>query len=658
MKITAISAALRKAVFTENHLADRTNLNYPCPSANCKPMVVLDMCGIAGIVDFDGALEAAPHEIDAMTGTMACRGPDSDGTWISRHVALGHRRLAIIDIEHGLQPMTVESGHLGQRMPITIVFSGEVYNYAELRNDLLARGHKFLTRSDTEVVLVAYLEWGEELVEKLAGMYAFAVWDSRTESLLLVRDRMGVKPLFYAVSKKTIVFGSEPKALFAHSTVSPAVNLDSLREALTSARGEGWGFWNDVHEIAPGSLAKFSRDGLSKKTYWRIETVPHTDSVETTCDKIRYMLEGIVGEQLVADVSRGLLLSGGLDSSALAAISAKNLARHGESVHSFSVGFTEEMYADDMHSAQADGSREESDAPYARSMADFLGAKHTEILLSARDMADPGLWRAVIAANDAPIGGEMFSSLYLLSAAVREYCPVVLSGESADELFGGYRWFFVPKLQSIEMFPWLVGPLSARSMLRDSLLTALDLKSYAADAYHDAIGAIDRLDGESEFEWRMRKMCYLALTRYLRIALHRKDRMSMAAGLEVRVPFADHRLVQYVFNTPWWMKTHDGREKSLLRSAVKDLLPTAISYRKKCPYPGIRSAEYVRLLSMQVSHLAAQGHKVFELIDRRKVDSITVSREGGTSNEDHGRLEVVLMIANWIDVYNPVLNLP
>lgn len=612
------------------------------------------MCGIAGWLSFDRDLRLHRPELDAMTRTMACRGPDAEGIWLDRHAALGHRRLAVIDIEGGCQPMTVRTDD-GE---VAITYSGEVYNFTELRNELVGRGHRFRTRSDTEVVLHGYLEWEQAVADRLNGMYAFAVWDARSDQLVLIRDRMGVKPLYYYRTEDGVLFGSEPKAILANSLADRSVDLDGLRELVSFTQTPGSAVWRGMREVVPGGVVTVDHGGLRERRYWTLPTHVHTDDQRTTVDTVRLLLEDIVGRQLVSDVPRCTLLSGGLDSSVITALAAAQLAERGEKVRSFAVDFVGR--ADDF---VADDLRPTSDTPYASELAAHAGTKHQAIVLDHAAIADQSVRRAVITARDSPLSlGDMDASLYLLFRAIREHSTVALSGESADEVFGGYRWFHQPEVQTSATFPWMAVFVSgARAQVSDrfnpEITAALDVRSYIRDCYRGAIAEVERADGENDQEMRMRVMCYLHLTRFVRMLLDRKDRISMAVGLEVRVPFCDHRLVEYVYNTPWSMKTYDGREKSLLRAAAVDLLPRSVLYRAKAPYPATLDPLYTGALVQQAKELLTTNDPVFDLVERNWLERITQLDSSTMPIDVRNGIERVLDLSTWLDIYRPQLRL-
>ncbi|MFE2108553.1 asparagine synthase (glutamine-hydrolyzing) [Kitasatospora sp. NPDC059463] len=611
------------------------------------------MCGIVGWVDFERDLTLEHATVNAMTDTMACRGPDAEGVWIDRHAAIGHRRLSVIDLEGGRQPMVAEED--GRALAV-LTFSGEIYNYRELRSELTVLGHRFRTNSDTEVVLRAYLQWGHDMVHRLNGMFAFGIWDIRREELVLYRDRMGVKPLFYFPTPHGVLFGSEPKAILANPAVPRRVNADGLREILDMVKTPEHALFTGMAEIRPGHLVRVGRQGLTKHRYWALEAREHTDSLDTTITTVRELLEDIISRQLISDVPLCSLLSGGLDSSAVTALAAKALKAQGAGpVRSFSVDFVgaaENFVPDPL--------RATPDAPFVRDLAELVHADHKEILLDSDDLSDPAIRAAVLAATDQPPVwyGDLWPSLYLLFRAVRERSTVALSGESADELFGGYSWFHDPEVLTAETFPWLTttpAPFYDGTPLFDpALLNRLDIPARRRQAYHEAIAEVPTIPGQTGLEKRMRELGYLNLTRFVNTLLDRKDRMSMAVGLEVRVPFCDHRLVEYVFNTPWAMKKFDGREKSLLRAATRDLLPQSIIERVKAPYPSTQDSGYEKKLRDRLTEtLTNPNAPIHPLLDHKKTKQRLNNPITNESTQiTRIDLEVPLALNNWLHTYN------
>ncbi|WP_019548760.1 asparagine synthase (glutamine-hydrolyzing) [Streptomyces sulphureus] len=612
------------------------------------------MCGIAGWVAFNDDLTAHQKTVDAMTATMSDRGPDASGTWVRTHVALGHRRLAVIDPPGGIQPMTATT----PRGEVTLVYTGETYNFAELRHRLRGLGHHFRTESDTEVVLNAYLEWGEQAVDRLNGMYAFALWDARKDTLLLVRDRMGVKPLYLYPTADGVLFGSEPKAILANPRAQRVVDLDCLHELIGFTKAPGWSLWKGMSEVEPGTVTTVDRQGIRHRTYWSLPTREHTDDRESTVERVRELLGDTAQRQSVSDVPLCALLSGGLDSSAVTALTAPHVRELGEQLRTFSVDFLGQE-----SSFAPDEMRETPDTPFIRDVVAHVRTEHRDVVLDPSELVDPELRRAVVRARDIPVGlGDIDSSMYLLFRAIREHSTVTLSGEFADELFGGYIWFHHPAARDAPTFPWLAfqnaHTTDRTALLHPRVRERLDIPSYIADQYAEAVAGVEHLDGESETERKMRTISHLHLTRLVRALLDRKDRLSMAVGLEVRVPFADHRLVEYVYNAPWSMKSFDGREKSLLREAVRDALPASVVDRTKSPYPTTQDPRYAKALQEQAREvLAERGSPVFELVDRDWLTERVATEPESLPSDGRLGLERVLDLHHWFDLYQPDVDL-
>ena len=607
------------------------------------------MCGITGWVAFDRDLAQERALIDAMTETMSCRGPDASGVWSDQNATLGHRRLAVIDIPGGAQPMSVSTPN----GDVAMVYSGEVYNFKELRDDLVKRGEKFATSSDTEVVLRGYLQWGEALADRLNGMYAFAIWDSRVRKLVMIRDRMGIKPFYIYPTPDGVLFGSEPKAILANPLAKRIVDKDGLREMMVQVKTPKHAVWKGMREVEPGTIVTVDQNGVRERTYWRLESKLHADDERTTVARVRALLDDIVRRQLVADVPECVLLSGGLDSSAITALSALELA---EPVRTFAVDFV-----DQAQNFTPNDLRPTMDTPYVHEVSEHVGSDHTDIVLDHNQLADLDIRRKVVRARDLPMGiGDMDASLYLLFKAIREQSTVALSGESADEIFGGYRQFHDPAVQKTDAFPWIAignSPVDgAGELLTPALRSALDLDTYVNDRYTDAVAEVTRLEEEDEFTHRMRVMSYLHLTRFVRILLDRKDRMSMAVGLEVRVPFCDHRLVEYVYNTPWSLKTYDGREKSLLRGAARDVLPESVVQRVKSPYPSTSDPRYGAAIQAHAKDLFGSGDDLlFSLIDPAKLQHLIGLDPHNLQPVERTSIERVLDLSVWIDMYRPTI---
>ncbi|GAA0617028.1 asparagine synthase (glutamine-hydrolyzing) [Streptomyces crystallinus] len=618
------------------------------------------MCGITGWVSFRDTREARDtHDarartpvIEAMTAALTPRGPDAGGVWLDEHAAIGHRRLAVIDPAGGVQPMPDRPD-----APTAVLsYSGEIYNHHQLRAELRRLGHTFHTRSDTEVVLRAYAQWGTSLADHLDGMFAFAVWDARAQRLLLVRDRLGVKPLFWAPVDGGLAFASEPKALFRHPELHPRVDADGLREAYSLLFNTGPTVWSGVREVEPGGLLVLDRGGLREHRYWQLAAGVHGDDQDTAVDRVHHLLSTAARAQLEADVPLCSLLSGGIDSTVLTALLADELRlREGPDarLRSYAVD-----YSDQAERFTGDVLRTGHDTPYATEAGAHIGTEHSTVVLDPRALLDPEHRKAVVVARDSPIGvGDMDTSLYLLFGEIRRHSTVALSGEAADEVFGGYPWFHNPKALAATTFPWLLvtGDEAAMPLNPD---LGLRIGEFRDDTYRSALAAVPHADGESPTEHRQREMQHLSLTRWLRQLLHRKDRLSMAQGLEVRVPYCDHRLVEYAFATPWALKSFDGREKSLLRAAGAGLAPESVLWRPKNHYPATHHPDYNRgLQNMARDALGACGGTVRDLADETQIKPCLDTPPDQLQWGHRLRLERVVDLALWLDHHQPELAL-
>ena len=562
------------------------------------------MCGITGWIDWQSDLTTQGKVLDDMVATLAARGPDAAGTYLSRQAAIGHRRLSVVDLEGGRQPMIRYQGD--KRYVIT--YNGELYNTPELRRELETRGYAFTTSSDTEVLLTSYIEWGEACVHRLNGIFAFGIWDEAKQSLFLARDRLGVKPLFYAERNGCLLFASELKALLANPRIQPEIDAEGLAEVfmIGPARTPGHGVFRNVNELKPGYSLLFERSGKRVRQYWKLESMPHTDDFLQTIAKVRELLEDAAKRQLVSDVPLCTLLSGGLDSSTLTAFAALAYKEEGkENLHTYSVD-----YVDNDLYFKANSFQPNADAPWVKRVSDYYGTTHHKIEIDNAELAKT-LVPATLS-RDLPGMADVDTSLYLFCREIKKGATVALSGECADEIFGGYPWFRRPEMIYADAFPWS-NMLNFRcEWLSAEIRQKIKPVEYAMQRYQDALAEVPVLPGEEPVAKRMREIFYLSLTRFMPTLLDRKDRMSMAFGLEVRVPFCDHRIVEYVWNVPWDMKNYQNREKGLLRHAVSDVLPDDVVWRLKSPYPKTHNPAYLttvrdwamRLLSDSTSPLA------------------------------------------------------
>lgn len=612
------------------------------------------MCGITGWVDFTQDLRQQAATLDAMTDTLRLRGPDARGVWIDQHAALGHRRLSIIDPERGLQPMHSPQRGPGNRPRAVISYAGETYNFRELRAELRELGYSFETHCDTEVVLQAYLHWGIDFVHRLNGMYSIALWDTAKDELILVRDRLGVKPLFYYPTADGVLFGSEPKAILANPAVKARATRESLCDALLFLRTPGQVPFSGMKELKPGHWLRVRRGNITEERYWALQAKPHTDDLETTIATVRDLLDDIVARQMVADVPLCALLSGGLDSSTVAAIAQKQRLANGEEpLSTFCIDFVGHT-----ENYRPDPVRPSADAPFAAEVARHIGSNHHNITLDRARLLDPTLREAVLRAWDLPFNfGDLDISLHQLFAHVRQQATVALSGEAADELFGGYLWISDPEARAAQTFPWLkLGAhrgLDPRALFHQAFIDNLGLAEYEEQLYRTALEEVPHLDGESAEDRRTRELNYLTLTRWLPMLLDKKDRMGMASGLEGRVPFCDHRLVEYVFNIPWAMKTFNGESKALLRAAAADLLPESIVRRQKSAFPSIQDPGYDQgLIAGLSTSIHDHDGPLKPFLDPAALQRLGAKSEAGSfSDLERILVESTERLNRWVDTY-------
>ena len=571
------------------------------------------MSGITGWIDFTKDLTREKDILCRMNETLKARGPDAEGVWFSKHAALGHRRLIVVDPEGGIQPMIKNVD--GNRFVIT--YNGRIYNAEELRLKLLSLGHVLHNRSDAGLILAAYLEWGEDCPKYLNGVFAFVIWDEKKQACFAARDRLGAKPFFYTKTKDSFLFGSELKAVLAHPSVEPVLDDEGLAEVLVMgpARTPGCGVFKDIDELRPGHVLRYDRNGLKTWSYWELKSRHHEEDLETTAERVRELFQNAVKRQLTSDVAVGSMLSGGLDSSAIAACAAQVYKEDNRGpLYTFSVD-----YIDNEKYFHVNEFQPNADAPWVKVMTETIGSEHHEILLDNHELFQRILH--AMEARDLPGMADVDASMLLFAREIKKEMTVVLSGESADELFGGYPWFFREEMVNADTFPWARLVEKRIPFISSEIKKRIQPLDYVEARYQEALSEVPRLSEAHTHEARMREMFYLNLTRWMPTLLDRNDRMSMAFGLEVRVPFCDHHLVEYVWNIPWSMKKYGNREKGLLRYALKDLLPKKIVERKKSPYPKTHHPDYLRLMKKQIREiLDLPSAPLFQLLDKKKVE--------------------------------------
>ena len=565
------------------------------------------MCAISGVIDLPMNQEVA----NSMLATMHRRGPDESGIYYGENITLLHARLAIIDLTGGKQPM--ELSWAGEHY--VLIYNGELYNAQELRQDLTAQGHIFLGYSDTEVVIHAYAEYGAGCVENMNGIFSFAVWEEKKKRLFLARDRIGVKPLFYKCHENGLLFASEIKTILSYPTVKGELDESGAAQLILLGPGRipGSGVFHNIQEIEPGCWGYYQKGHLRLHRYWKLTDRIHQDSFEDTADYVRFLVEDAISRQMVSDVPVGTFLSGGLDSSIITAVCAGKMRGRGETLSTFSVD-----YENNDRYFQANSFQPDADGIYIRLMQETLHTKHhwsvltPEMLLSSLEDATM--------ARDLPGMADVDFSLLAFCGEIRKEVKVALSGECADEIFGGYPWYRDPEIRAQTGFPWAQNTAQRAALLQTGIYD--HSQDFVMDAYNQTCRESDILPGTSPLERRMKEMVNLNFRWFMQTLLDRKDRMSMYHALEVRVPFCDYRIAEYLYGVPWEMKDYQGREKGLLRYAVKDLLPDRVLYRKKSPYPKTFDPRYEQLVSARLQALLREDSPIWHLISREEAERI------------------------------------
>ena len=569
------------------------------------------MCSICGEVDFVNSSDKRLDVVRKMNGVMKHRGPDDSDIFCDENVCLGHNRLSVMDIENGHQPMSVVYGN----KRYTIVYNGEIYNCDEIKKDIKKRGIELRTNCDTEVVLYSYIIYGNDCPKYLNGIFAFCVYDG--ESVFLARDRFGVKPLYYSVKNSTLVFGSEIKAMLENPLISTNVDKHGLWEILYLSPNfvSGKSVFCDILELSPAMCMTFDKNGVKKWKYWQIKATPYFKDKKYAIEKTRHLMCDAIKRQMVSDVPLCVLLSGGLDSSVVSSVGQEYCKENGSvlGTYSFEYEGNKETFKNSLF-------QPEKDDDFALYVADYLGTNHT-VLTCPTDILSNELITAT-EYRDLPGQADIDSSLLYFCREIKKRHTVGLSGECSDEIFGGYPWFYRPEMLYSDFFPWIHNPRLRASLFKDNISNSDDGYEYIRSIYKKSLEECPILDSDSDTMKTSRRATYLSVNYFMTSLLQRKDRMSMASGVEIRVPFADHRIFEFVFNVPWEYKHENGVEKSLLRNSMVGYLPDKILWRKKSPYPKTHNPEYTKAVIMMLEGRLKKGSYLSEVLDRQKLDEI------------------------------------
>lgn len=613
------------------------------------------MCGIVGFTNYDGNMrnEEAGRVLSNMNNTLSKRGPDENGIYIKEDICIAHRRLIVIDPEGGKQPMICK--YLGNTYVIT--YNGQIYNTKELRKTLEDSGFTFEGHCDTEVLLKAFIYYGYNVVNHLNGIFAFAIWNEGKKELFLARDHFGVKPLFYSIKDNQLIFASEIKALFEYPSIYPKIDEQGIAElfGIGPAHTPGVGVFKGIEELKPANYLVFNRSGMQIKEYWKLKSRMHTDDFATTCCTVKELLTDAIERQLVSDVPLCTFLSGGLDSSIITLYSANYCRKHDlPMINTYSVD-----YVDNDKNFQKTDFQPNSDSDYINLITNKLGTKHHTIYLDTPELAD-SLKEAMLA-RDLPGMADVDSSLLLFCKAVKKEATVSIMGECADEIFGGYPWFFREDALSSGTFPWSINISGRQHLLNPELQEKIDLKEYIDYRYNESLNEVELLNVDSKETKEKRKITYLTMNWFMQTLLSRTDRMGMYNGFELRVPFCDYRLAEYVWNIPWEIKALHGREKGLLRYIMKDELPKEIVERKKSPYPKTWNPTYLKKVKGMLTEIMQnENSPITSLLNKEDIMEILNTDGKSFSRPWFGQLMTgpqlmayLCQVNMWLETYKP-----
>jgi len=566
------------------------------------------LCAISGII----GQNCENASVRKLLATMIHRGPDGEGIYQKEDCTLLHARLAVIDPEGGKQPMILQT----ESETYVLIYNGELYNTRELRSELEKLGCRFRGHSDTEVVLHAYARYGMRCVDHFNGIFAFAVWEEKRKRLFLARDRIGVKPLFYKLHEGGLLFASEMKTILAYPTVRAELDDVGASQLLLFGPGRfpGSGIFRGILELEPGCCGYWDRGELCISQYWKLRDREHRDSFPETAEKVRTLVQDAIRRQMVSDVPLGTFLSGGLDSSLITAVCAGEMKKQGKRLQTFSVDY----WGNDQN-FKPGKFQPNSDGTYITLMEESFRTDHRRTLLSTEELIDC-LEEATIA-RDLPGMADVDFSLLAFCRRIRIHVKVALSGECADEIFGGYPWYRDPEIRAREGFPWAQNTEQRLELLSPDV--KVNGKDLVMDAYMATCRESDILPGNSDTERRMKEMVNLNFRWFMQTLLDRKDRMSMHSSLEVRVPFCDYRIAEYMYAVPWEYKDYKGKEKGLLRHAMEGILPEEVLWRKKSPYPKTFDPRYTQIVEQRLRDLLTKPDApLFALVNRKTVEKM------------------------------------
>ena len=617
------------------------------------------MCGFCGYVNNKKIIDN-DSIIMKMTEKIKKNKTNTLNAFIDKETALGHTRLSIMDEKKDYQPMIKDINN----NRYVIVYNGKIYNGEDLRNNLISKGYDFSTTCDTEIILYSFIEFGKECVNMLNGNFAFVIYDKQNDYIFLARDRLGVKPLFYTISNKnTFVFSSEIKSILEHPEIKAVIDKYSLMEmfGLGPAHTPGKTFFKDIFEIEAGFIATYSKkDGLKKEKYWDLKTKECNDNEKQAIEQIHYLVTDATKKQLVSDVGICSMLSGGLDSSVLTKIAHDYIT----DITTFSIDFK-----DNDKNFTANSYQMTKDSDYVKIMQKYLNSNHKTIKIDNTELFS--LLEDAVISRDMPGMADIDTSMLAFCKYINENgFKICLSGECSDEIFAGYPWYYKEHLITSKGFPFALSENLRVSFVKSNLFNNNELKDYIYSSKQNTLKNVEFLNKNDKYENRFRETNYLTIKWFMNTLIERTDRMSTSNSLEVRIPFADHRIFEYVYNLPAKMKLglHDNKipiEKYLLRKAFENELPEDIVYRKKSPFPKTYDPIYLNLVENKLKEiLYNKDSKINNLINTDFVkEMLNLHGENMTENlfgqlmTYPQTLAYLVQINMWLDIYNPEFEL-
>lgn len=540
----------------------------------------------------------------------------------------------------------------------TIIFNGNIYNKNEIKNELISKGFNFEQNSEAEILLKSFICYGTNIFKKINGAFCFAIWNNKTEEIILTRDHFGIKPLYYTYQNDSLIFSTQIKSIIEHPDIEVKIDRIGINEMMGvgPAHTPGVTLLKNIKELKPANFLIFNKYGIYVEEYWKLESKEHTDNFDNTCKKIRFLLEDSIKKQLEVDCQVSTMLSGGLDSSIITAYASKYYKKSGKILETYSVDYL----GNDKNFVKSDF-QPNSDNYYIDIMKNEFNTKHNKIVIDTPELLD-SLEEAMVA-RDCPGMADVDSSLLLFCKNIKN--KITVSGECADEIFAGYPWFFREEALESNTFPWSIAIKERQNLLNNEINKKINLKEYIDYRYNESLANVKILPTDDEDTAKKRKISYLTINWFMQTLLDRASKMAKNSGLEIRVPFCDYRIVEYMWNVPWKIKALEGREKGLLRYIVRDLLPEKIVERKKSPYPKTHNPSYLKVVKNKLLKIINDKNALINnLLNKEYIIDIINSDGKSFTRPWFGQLMTgpqlmayLIQINMWLEKYNVKIEL-